>query len=199
MLNNQLKKQAQVRESVLAIIVMLAICYMSFSIFYSPNEKKSTEFTVKLKEVKEKKTGIQKLNSALKTKYEQQAKELKQAAKMEASLDPKVRMIRDYEDSIFKNISEFLNYVTGIDFKSGVEITSMKYDIPAKRKGYAATKFFFNISGRFSTVTEFINRLEGVPALVSLDRISIRVNPKDSNLVNMDLEGTFYELEKDNG
>lgn len=198
MLSNDLKKQAKARESVLVVFVILAMCYAGYSTFYAPKKKLAVDLVKQLEEIIEKKSGIEKLNAALKEKYEQQAKELKSQAQMEASLDPKVKMIKDYENSLFKNISEFLNYVTQGEFVSNVDITSMKYDTATIRTGYTLTKFYLNSSGRFSDITDFIDRLEGVPALISIDKLNLNVGSKEANKVNLDLEGTFYELQREN-
>lgn len=197
MFGAELKKQAKARESVMFLIVILGLCYAGYSTFYQPKKKLAVDLRKQLDEQIEKKLGLEKLNKALRDKNEQQIKDAENQAQMEASIDPKVKMLKDYENSVFKNISEFLNFVTQGDFISSVDISKMRYDPAQKRTGYSSTGFFLDVNGRFNNIIEFINRLEGVPALISIDKITLKVGSKDSNLVNLDLQGTFYEIQRE--
>lgn len=199
MLDNQLKKQAQLRESVLAAIVMLALCYAAYINFYTPQKKLSDEFTTTLTEVEQKKTGIQKLIKALQVKYKKLQTEMIRQTQDLAKEDPKILMIKKYKDPVFKNVSEFLNAITQDNFRSTVDITTMNYELPMGKKGYTQTAFLLNVNGRFANIIEFIEKIEALPVLVSIDKIKLEINKKDASKVTLNLNGTFYKLESDHG
>ena len=198
MLDNQLKKQAQIRESLLAIIVIIGLCFACYMNLYKPKQIKTADLNKQIKEIVEKKTGIEKLNHALEAKQKLQSLEMQKQEQMAETLDPRILMIKNQQDSDYKDISQFLNQITKPDFKSSISINSLKYDATSKMKGYDQTKFFLVLSGRFANIIEFIDKLEDIPALISLDKIDIKTNPNDANMVNLDLSGTFYQLGNDN-
>lgn len=196
--DNQLKKQAQIRESVMVAVLMVVMCYMFFAYFYTPKSKKQAELKTQIKEIVEKKSGIEKLIRALKLKHDQQKKEMKKQAIMAETLDPRIRMIKDQKDYGYRDINAFLSRITRDDFKARVNISSLKYDRPIVKKGYKSTAFYLMSTGRFIDVMEFIQKLENIPALISLDNINIQINKSDSNRVTLDLRGTFYQLGSEN-
>lgn len=194
MLDNQLKRQAQLRESILVMVVMLAMCYASYSTFYAPKKQLAQALKDQISEVITKKTGIEKLNRALEEKYTQQQMELQKQAQTAATQDPTVQIIKKYKDPVYKNMADFLNAIAQVQFRSAVEITTMRYEPPQSSKGYSSSGFFLNITGRFAHVLEFIEKLEKIPALVTLDKVNVYVNKNDARQVMLDLNGTFYEL-----
>jgi len=194
MLDNQLKKQAQMRESILAGVVILAICYMSYINFYTPKKESADLLATQIDLIQEKKSGIEKLNRALRKKYDEQRQEMIKQANLAATQDPNLKLIKEQKKPIFKNVTEFLSTVTKIDFRAKVNINSMRYDSPMMKTGYSETKFFLKVNGTFGSVIEFIEKMEAVPALVSLDKINIQVSKNDANMVTLDLNGTFYQL-----
>ncbi|MBF0106272.1 MAG: type 4a pilus biogenesis protein PilO [Deltaproteobacteria bacterium] len=194
MFDNQLKRQAQIRESIMVGIMMVLMCYATYAFFYAPKKKMAQDLKAQIAEITEKKSGIEKLNKALLEKYEEQKKEMKKQAMMVETLDPRIKMIKDQKDYGYGSINQILSHITQEDFKLKVSINSLKYDLPISQKGYKATFFYIMATGRFVDVMEFVENIEDIPALISLDNISINTNKSDSNRVNVDLKGTFYQL-----
>jgi len=194
MLDNQLKKQAQLRESILALAGILAICYASYINFYVPKKQSADLLATQIDQVVQTKTGVEKLNKALQKKYDEQRQEMLKQANLAAKEDPSLKLIKNLKIPIYKDVSEFLNAITKIDFRSKVNINSMRYELPTEKSGYNETQFYLNVYGPFGSVIEFIEKLEGVPALVSLDRINIQVSKNDANMVTLNLNGRFYQL-----
>lgn len=194
MLGNQLKKPAQVRESILALIGIVLLCYAAYSNFYTPKEKEVKKIETELKEIVEKSKGIQKLNSALESKYAQQQIELNREAQRMMVTDPRIQMLKDSKYSVYKDISAFLEAVTRPEFRSQLEIERVSYEKPVPKKGYKEVRFFINANGRFPSVLDYLNKLEDVPTLVSLDVLNLQTHPKDTNKVTLNITGTFYEI-----
>lgn len=194
-----LKKQAHLRESILAMIGILAICYLGYSIFYTPAKTKVKDFTAKITEEEERITGVQKLIEALQKKQREEMAGISQQAQDTTMANSRVELIKSYREPVYKNVSEFLNAMTQIDFKSNLRVESLNYSAPVQNKGYSASQFHMVASGQFGKMIEFMQKLEDVPALVSLDSIDINISKTDVNLVSMDLSGTYYQLENNNG
>lgn len=195
---SSLKKQAHLRESILAMVGIVAICYLGFSFFYTPAKTKVKELAVKVAEEEERVTGIKKLIDALQKKQDDEMAGLSHQAKQSVA-NSRVDLIKSYKDPLYKNISEFLNAITQFDFKSNLKIESLNYSVPSKNGGYVSAQFHLVASGQFGKIVEFMQKLEEVPALVSLDSIDINIDKTDANHVSIDLNGTYYQLENENG
>lgn len=199
MFGNQLKKQAQLRESILAIVVIVVLCYAGYSTFYAPKKARVDELKTKIAELTDKAAGLKKLTSTLSDSNKKINEQMQKQAEMHATQDPRIQMIQKYKDPIFKSVSSFLNAITQEEFRRNVSIESLKYDMSVQKKGYSETRFVINAFGKFTNVIEFIQKLEGVPALVTLENINVSIHKKDANMVSIDFTGTFYQLGNDNG
>lgn len=199
MFDNQLKRQAKLRETILAGVVMLVLTYAFYVNLYTPQKKKTEANVTRLTEILEKKAGLEKLIKALQVKYNQVQEEMKRQVRLMATEDPKMQLIKKYRHPVYKNVAEFLNAITQDDFRGTVDITTINYDPSVSKKGYDQTAFLINANGRFANVIEFIEKLEALPALISLDRLKIEVSKKDPTKVTLNLNGTFYRLESEHG
>lgn len=196
---SSLKKQAHLRESILAMIGILAICYMGYSFFYTPAKTRVKDLAAKISGEEEKATGVIKLIEALQKKQNEEMAGGGHQVKSTSMANARIDLIKDYKDPLYKNTSEFLNAITQFDFKSNLKIESLNYSAPTKNKGYTSSQFHLVASGQFVKIIEFMQKLEDIPALVSLDSIDININKSDANLVSIDLSGTYYQLENENG
>ncbi|MCP5463807.1 MAG: type 4a pilus biogenesis protein PilO [Deltaproteobacteria bacterium] len=197
MFDNQLKKPAQLRESVLALVVVMGVFYATYATFYTPKKQMAEDLSQQVNQMNEQIASIEKLNQALIQKNAQAKREMQKQAQEAIKQDPRIQMLTQFKDPVFKDVSEFLHAITQFEFRSSLEIDSLNYLPSVTHKGYKSTAFDLVANGRFAHVIEFIERLEDIPALLALDKIQINVSKKDSSQVSLQLNGTFFELEKD--
>lgn len=200
MFDSQLKKQAQLRESILVGVIILAICYASYITFYTPQKNKADKSSAKIAELSKTQKDLENQNKILLQRFQQQNQQVQNEQK-HAGEDPKMQLINRQRDSAFKNISEFLDAIAQDGFRGSINIDKIKYDLPSRKEGYIEVKFYITANGRFVNVLEFIRKLESTSdsELMTLDVINIGVNKKDANLVNVDLVGTFFQMRGENG
>lgn len=196
MFSSQLKKQAHMRESILAILVILAICYMSHSIFYVPTKTKAKKLSEEIAQVDEKISGVKKLVETLKQKQKDETQEISKDSTEITPKNKRLQIITQVDQSSYQDVSEFLNAVTQPYFKSNVNIDSLKYDSPIMQKGYSVSNFHLVANGQFAQILEFIEKMEEMSVLITLDAINMNINQTDTNLVSIDLNGSYYQLEK---
>jgi Tfp pilus assembly protein PilO len=203
MLGTNLKKPAKAREIILATVAMLTSIYFALTNFVQPKAQEAVDLTGQLHELQEKTTSLQKLNDVLREKKRQAEAE---AAKQkrpeeepsEPDLDPRVQLIKHNKKQRYVDVSEFLQDVSSRGFRSSVVIDSVKYDPKQMRNGYAETRFNFIIHGDYVKILSFIKKLEGVPALVSIENVNMNVSAGETQNVAVSLVGVFYQLEEDN-
>lgn len=194
MFDNQLKKQAHVRESILTFVAMLVVCYAGLSMFYQPRADKNQELIKQVQELEERKTGTQKLIAALQQKIQEKGQEVDQQIAQVLETDPKVQLLKKSKDATFQNISDFLNAVARDATKPSLSVNSMKYDASQAMDGYVSTRFTINVSGHFGDLVDFIKTIEDKSALSAINKLHLLVDGSDSSKVALEIEGTFYQL-----
>lgn len=198
MLNNQLKKQATVKESALIGVLVLALCYVAYTYLYSP--KKISVVTTEEQLVKVEQDKKQKLQVVQELRNNQK-KQTEEAVKLNARTttteqNPMLQMNQRFKNAEFKNMSEFLNTMAKPEFRTSVEIASLKYTESKVEMGYVSTGFHLVANGQFIRIISFLEKLEGVSALVAIEAVNMSAN-KSNDVVILDLKGTFYQLEDD--
>lgn len=199
MLNSQLKKQATVKESALIGVLVLALCYVAYTYLYSP--KKISVVTTEEQLVKIEQDKKQKLQVVQELRNNQK-KQTEEAVKLNARTtttteqNPMLQMNQRFKNAEFKNMSEFLNTVAKPEFRTSVEIASLKYTESKAEMGYVSTGFHLVANGQFIRIISFLEKLEGVSALVAIEAVNMSAN-KSNDVVILDLKGTFYQLEDD--
>ena len=194
MFDNQLKKQAHVRESILTFVAMIVVCYAGLSMFYQPRAEKNKELIKQVQEFEDRKTGTKKLIAALQQKIQEKGQEADNQIVQALENDPKVQLLKKSENAAFQNISDFLNAVARDASKPSLSVNSMKYDASQAMDGYLATHFTIHVSGHFGDLVEFIKVIEDKSALSAINKLHLLVDGNDSSKVALEIEGTFYQL-----
>ncbi len=194
MFDNQLKKQAHMRESVLTFVAMLVVCYVGLSMFYQPRAAQNKELTQKIQELEERRTGTKKLIAALQQKIQEKGQEADNQITRAIENDPKMQLLKKSKDAAFQNISDFLNAIARDASKPSLSINSMKYDASQALEGYFVTRFTIHVSGHFGDLVEFIKVIEDKSALSAINKLHLLVDGTDAAKVSLEIEGTFYQL-----
>lgn len=198
MLGNQLAKQAKAREAVLILVAFLGLIYIVIDYIYIPKKQKCELLSTQINAIEEKRNALEKLNKALELKHTKMQSEMQKEAQQAEKEDPRILMLKKYRRSMFKNVSDFMNTVMQTTYQARVVIDSIKHETPMALKGFTSTPFIIKFNGRFTNILDFVNKIESIPALITIDKIEIRVGAQDSNLINVEINGTFFKLEKEN-
>lgn len=197
MLSSNLKKPAKVREIVLASLALLSLCYLNFTWFFSPKQKEINYYNTQLDKVVKEATSLKKLITVLdnQIKKTQQALD-KQVAQQSQNSSENFKFSK-YKTKKYKNISDFFQAITHPLFVAGLNITALKYNDTHNHGGFKSNTYTLEVEGRFSRITNLIDRLQNFPALVSIDQMSLKTKANDTSQVTLSLDGTFYQLETD--
>lgn len=197
MLDNQLKKQAQLRESILAFVAILVVCYGAYSLLYSPRHAQNKELTAQLQELQDRQAGVEKLIAVLQKKVDQRLNEVSEEAGTNISSNPKLQMLQKSRNPEFKNVSDFLNSITRDATKPTITINSLSYDALQSHDGYQSAKFIIYVNGHYADLIDFIKLIENKAALITLDKLNLLVDGTDATKVSLELNGTYYQLRSD--
>lgn len=197
MLSSTLKKPAQKREIVLAILICGALFFMFFRVLYSPKAAKVADFEKTIAELDTEIESLNKFNEAIRENRKKQLAALDTKAQKRADDDPRLQLIQKSRAPEFRLFADFIKYTMSQRFRSSVDIQALTYSEPTSYNGFSATGFNMVANGPYSNTISFLNRLEAIPALLTITEFKLQVNPSDSNLVTMTLKADFFQLEED--
>jgi Tfp pilus assembly protein PilO len=197
MLDNQLKKQAQLRESILAFVAILVVAYGAYSLLYAPRSAQNEELATQLQELQDRRAGVEKLIDVLQKKVDQRLNEASEETDANISHNPKLQMLQKSRNPEFKSVSDFLNSITRDATKPTVTINSLSYDALQAHDGYESAKFIIYVNGHYADLIDFIKLIENKAALITLDKLNLLVDNTDTTKVSLELNGTFYQLRSD--
>jgi Tfp pilus assembly protein PilO len=192
---NSLKKPATLRESALIVVAILALCYLIFTYLYNPKKKELNTLMTEVTEINKKINGTQKLVEALKKKQSQLKNEMAMLDKEAQGKSSRIQLIKKYKAPIYHNVSELLNAIAQPEFRSSISISALKYGDPHARDGYTSTRFNLHATGQFGKMVDFLEKIESLPVLLSMDSIELSVSKTDTDLVLIKIDCTFYQLE----
>ena len=182
---------------------MTALSFAIHSYAIAPKKEKLIELDKQLEELKKEAETIDKENQELKVKAEEQKRIERPQPILPAtqivSKNPRVQIIQGKLKPDYDEVSGFLTAITQPDFHLTLEIQSLSYSDPKRENGYISTRFTLIARGPFVTTVDFIEKLEDVKALMGIDKINIDVDKDNARSVTLELIGTFYKLEDDNG
>ncbi|MDO8526405.1 MAG: hypothetical protein Q7T03_01815 [Deltaproteobacteria bacterium] len=186
------KKLANPREQILALLVVLALLAMFFRVIYAPKREATQQLQSQIQNLKLEKEALEKFTEALRNKQP-----LPEGGKETSSL--KMQILKGEVKPIVNKTATLLAFITSQQFLRGVRIKGMS-DIPPKSlQGYKRADFFLDAQGPFRSVISYVDRIEQTPALVLLENLSIKSIDTKATQVDMELNGTLFELEEKNG
>lgn len=187
----ELKKVANLREQILAGLVMLAIFVMFVRVIYSPKKDEVTRLKSQVKNLKMEKDALDKFTQALR---ETALKEQLQAAKELPSI--KVQVLKGDVKSVAKETPALLSLVTSQPFLKGILVKEMSDLAPKQEKGYKKADFFINAHGFFRNMIEYLDRMRKLPALLVVENIDLKVVDEKAARVELELNGTLFQMEE---
>ena len=174
-----LHQKTNAREQILALLALLALVVLFFRIIYVPNRDLKAQLENQRENLILERGALLKFNEALLATITQTA------PKEESRPTEKMQM----------EISTLLRTLTSHDFLGGVMVKKMS-DIPAiTDKGFQRISFFIEINGRFQNIIDYLNRVQQLAALITIDQITLKVSETKAARIDLELNGTLFQLE----
>lgn len=185
----ELKKMATPREVLLFVGAMLALVFVFFSFIYKPNGEKITQQKDRIKGIESEMITLKKDITALKQKNE--AKQVQRAQ----SNNPKIQILKnDVKPDVLKT-SELIKKISSDDFLGDMVIISLALQPSVESTGYVKKSFLLKVRGTFDEIISFLDKLDKLPALVSVDNLDLKQDDIIKGEMNLEAGITFYEVE----
>lgn len=185
----ELKKTANRREQLLGALVIVGILIMFVRVVYGPKKDFNAGIKVKRDALKAEKESLEQLTKVLTEKM----------AKTESTntfdrLSTKLEILKGEKEPLAKETSALLAHITGKPFLKGVVLKEVSDQSPKTLGGYKSAAFFLNAEGSFSNIVRYMERVEQLPALLTIDDVSLQSITVKSKQLSAELTGTLFAL-----
>lgn len=185
-----LKSVAKPREQILALIVVVGILVLFLRAVYFPGRIAQAQRAVQIHNLTMEKEALEKFTQAL----------LAELPKVRAKeVTAPIKVLQGEIAAFAKETSVLLTQWTTPSFLRGAEVKKMSGLPPEKMNGYTVVHFAFQAEGPFRNIFYFLNRVEKFPALVAVDQITLKALDSKASRVNLELNGSLFQLENNKG
>jgi len=126
---------------------------------------------------------------ALKQKNE--AKQVQRAQ----STNPKIQILKNEAKPEILKTSELIKKISSDDFVGDMIIISLALQPSVESTGYIKKSFLLKVRGTFDEIISFLDKLDKLPALVSVDSLDLKQDEIIKGEMNLEAGITFYEVE----
>ncbi|HBF13943.1 MAG TPA: hypothetical protein DDW49_11255 [Deltaproteobacteria bacterium] len=181
---------ASSRETILAIVLLLAIVIIFNRTFYSPKAEE-------IKKIKAEVTTLQKEQKTLKDQNKllltQQQK--KQAQNLNSTDNTKLLILKGEIKPDIKDTTTLLSHITNMNSEHRLNMGSLSTTKISEGSGFTKAPFTLTTSGFFPQVLAFIEQMDNIPALVAVDAITLTNDPMIEGHMGLEMRATLYQLE----
>lgn len=181
-------RTANRREQLLGVAVILVLLAMYFRVLYSPKQLSNVQLKTQVENLKLEKEALEKFTEVLKQKIP----ETKTA--FDSPLLTKIQILKGEQEPVTRETSDLLTYITSQDFLKGIRIREMSDLAVKKQEGYQRQNFFIQMEGSFTNITRYLEKMEAMPALMTIDNILVKTETPKAARVELELNGSLFAL-----
>lgn len=185
----ELKQTAEVREQLLSLVMIVAIFAMFFRVIYFPKRESSQQLRNQIMGLKMERDALQKFTEALSSKLQESGRQ-----EPPKQLSTKLQILKGTLQSLSEETSDLLSHLISTPLLKGLVIREMSDVPPKKETGYLKSGFFINAEGTFKNVTKYLERIDALPVLLTIDNISMKALAPKANKVSVEMNGSLYAL-----
>ena len=186
---DDLKKIANSRETMLAILFYLALVFMFLRLFYWPHREELQMLSERISSMQLEKEALEKFTLAA------AALQQTEPSLAQRQPNPKIQILSGKKTNSAKTLSALFNKITQHDFTGPLVIDSMSQLSKVNQNGYSKTPFTINAHGTFDNMLAFIDRLDRFEALTAVDTVALFLQNQYQNDVSLELTANLYQLE----
>lgn len=185
----ELYRTANKREQLLSGAAMVLILIIFFRLVYIPSNQNQVNLNTQIINLRMEKDALEKFVKAL----QQKLPSLK-GREIKGPMTAKTKILMGEEEPMTENVAELFKLLSAHSFLKGVRIQELSH-IPLKSaNGYTEQSFFIGLEGTFRNVAAYLSRVEALPALLSVDNLSIKVVTPKASEIRLELNGSLFAL-----
>jgi len=184
-------QKASFREQILASVVVFGLLIIFFRVVLFPLQAERQQIQSRLNNLQLERAALEKFTHVLVTEFSNRPQK-----PMERESQSKVWILKGEQPSSFEEVAPLLKEITQPYFLKGTRVKKIS-DIPSKQVGnYRGTEFFLNVHGSFQNTIAYLNRIQEIRALLTIDQVSLKITDSQSATVDMEINGTLFVKEK---
>ncbi len=178
------RKDVIPREQALFGLLLIAVIVLFLRMVYTPN-------AVRLIDLKQRVANLQMEKAALE-KFQLSTPKIRPSVVPTKNIQ--ARVLSGDILSEFHDVSALLSKVTEPSFRGDLTVGSFNYQAPVVTESPIQTvDFMLKPHGRFSSLLEYLQRLEQFPAVFKIKDISLEMNRTDHQILG-EIGGRFFEI-----
>lgn len=185
-----LKKIASLRELILATLILMIVLYTFFKNFYGAQSKAINDLKTQKQTLEAETKTLQATLEALRAQNVSKRKVVKVD-----SPNVKIQILKGGRHPEFSKLNDFLEQITSPNFQKQLKLNEITNRGTTEGKGFTTNPVFISASGAFDQIAEFLRQLDDLPALVSVDSLFLTIAEETPNMMNLELNTTFYQVE----
>lgn len=187
-----LKKIASPIEMSLVAVVFLLVTVAFFRLFFSPQSVQIKELSEKVKQLKTEQENLKKQNEL----FAQQNLKKQQAVTVDKSDNTQLLILAGQKKPVLTQLSELLETIVTPGFAHGIELSSLDSKPPQAAAGFKQIPLHMQGQASFDAFIQFIRRLSGLQALVTIDSLALTVPNEERSRVDFEMTTTLYQTEE---
>ena len=187
-----LKKTASLQELILGILIMFALLFIFMTRFYSPKAKVLEDLKKDMKSLEVDKKSLKVQTDELR----QQRQKKTQVIPVDSN-NLKIQILKGGRVPDFSKMTTLLAKIASPSFQKELQLTELTTLGTSEANGYTKNPLRIKAKGTFSELANFLERLDSLPGLVSVDSIffAVGIIPVETALLGIDRGADILELE----
>lgn len=174
----------KLREQILFVGVLLAVSFASMRVVYTPQKQKLAKINGQLSTLSLEKSSLDQAALIPPPKIKP----------LSRRKDIKIRILSGDIVPDYQEVSLLLTRLTEPNFLGGMLIQDLSYAPPVAGDGYESVDFKMKLRGSFVEMLRYIEKMEGFPALFSVENLNIHVVEGQQQEVEAEILGRFFKI-----
>lgn len=184
----ELQKIASSREMILSLLCIVAIFVLFLRMFYLPKSEEIETIKEKISTLSLEEEAMQKFTSAI------TAQDRRRPVVPSRSLDIKTQILMGKKKTKINDMASLMETITTPKFLQGVVLDSLGHADEKAGTGFVEIPLVFVAHGSFQKITSFLEKMENLVALITMNSLSLTTNPQNPSDVMLELSATLYRV-----
>lgn len=185
-----LAQKATLREQVLGGVAILGLLVIFVRVIYLPHRVTQKKVDQEISNLMMEKEAIQKFTTALSLTLAEA-----EPSPERKSRSAKMQILKGTVEPVAEEMAPLLAELTARSRLKGITIIKMNDLPPKQEKGYTTSGYFINIRGRFRDIVNYLERVQQIPALFSVETVTLKTIDPQVASVDLEFGGVLFKRE----
>lgn len=196
-MNSSLNRPAPKMHIIFAFVFSFALGVLLYMGQVKPKALKVQELDKQYKALQDEIRTLEDFNQKVKAVRQKQIQEGSAQVQKSNTSDPRLQLLQKARAPEFRLFEDFMRKIMSVHFRPSVDIDALNYKNRIEYSGFSETEFEISANGPYVNVMTFMERLEGLPSLLTIKDFDLEVGKTDNSNVILKIKASFYQLQDD--